>query len=176
MVPVVIIAVIFTGLSAGIAWGASRGRLGGVADAMETQSRTGRRIVNVILVCTYVAFGVAIPIIFLVGNRDRASAQVGGVTLNSAEKQGRLLFGQHCAICHTLDAAAAVGKTGPNLDELQPSASLVVHTIQYGCLQHPAVATSGTNCLGYGTMPPDIVEGREAQEVAAFVSKVAGHA
>jgi hypothetical protein len=30
-------------------------------------------------------------------------------------------------------------------------------------------------CLGYGTMPADIVEGRQAQDVAAFVAKVAGH-
>ena len=34
---------------------------------------------------------------------------------------------------------------------------------------------SGTTCLGYGTMPADIVEGRQAQDIAAVVSAIAGH-
>ena len=34
---------------------------------------------------------------------------------------------------------------------------------------------SGTTYLGYGTMPADIVEGRQAQDIAAVVSAIAGH-
>jgi len=30
-----------------------------------------------------------------------------------------------------------VGKVGPNLDVIQPTEQLVLHTIQYGCLQNP---------------------------------------
>jgi len=175
MVAVIVIAVVFTGLSVAIAWGAAHGKLGALTSVLETQTRSGRTAMNVVLACIYIGCGVAVPIIFILGNRDRASAQVDGIKLNSAERQGRLLFGQHCAVCHTLAAAAAVGKTGPNLDQLQPSASLVLHTIAHGCLQHPAFANSGTNCLGYGNMPADIVQGRDAQDVAAFVAKVAGH-
>ena len=175
MVGVVIIAVVFTGLAGGIFAASSRGGLGKFTDAMQTQSRAGRMVVNTLLVVTYVGFGIAVPAIFLIGNHDKASAQVGGIKLTAGEKTGRELFGEHCAVCHTLSAAAAIGKTGPNLDQIKPPYVLVIHTLQNGCLQAPPSATSPQNCLGYGNMPADIVEGRQAQEVASFVSKVAGH-
>lgn len=176
MVAVVIIAVVFTGISVAIAWAATRGRLGGLTDALETQSPVGRKVVNSLLVLFYVAFGVVLPVVFLVGNKDRASAQVGGIKLNAMEKQGRQLFGEHCAVCHTLAAASAVGKTGPNLDQLKPPVSLVLNTIQNGCLQQPNSNEAQQTCLGYGTMPADVVQGRDAVDVAHFVAKVAGHA
>ena len=72
------------------------------------------------------------------------------------------MFGQHCAICHTLAAANAVGKVGPNLDVLQPPQSLVLTTIKNGL------------SVGDGTMPPDLVVGKQANDVANFVSTVAG--
>lgn len=175
MVGVVIIAVVFTGLSVAIAWGATQGKLGGLTSALETESRVGRRIVNSLLVFFYVGTGIALPIIFLVGNHSRASAQVGGITLNANEKAGRQLFGEHCAVCHTLAAASAVGKTGPNLDQLKPPASLVLHTLKNGCLQMPVGNQAHETCLAYGTMPADIVQGKQAEQVAEFVAKVAGH-
>jgi len=175
MVAVVTIAVVFTGLSVAIAWAATQGRLGGLTNALETQSRTGRRIVNSLLVFFYVGTGIALPVIFLVGNRDAASAQVAGIRLTADEKQGRMLFGEHCAVCHTLAAASAVGKTGPNLDQLKPPVSLILNTLQHGCLQKPLASQVQSTCLAYGTMPPDIVQGRQAQQVAEFVAKVAGH-
>lgn len=177
MVGVIIIAVVFTALAVGIAWGATQGRLGGVTNALETQSPLGRKVVNSLLVFVYVGCGIVLPVIFLVGNHDAASAQVGGLRLTAAEKQGRLLFGEHCAVCHTLAAASAVGKIGPNLDQLKPPKSLVLHTLAHGCLQQPTSSEAATEtCLGFGTMPADIVQGRDAEDVAAFVSRVAGHA
>jgi mono/diheme cytochrome c family protein len=122
----------------------------------------------------YVGFGVVIPALFLVGNHANANKQVGGVKLSASEKTGRELFGMHCGVCHTLATANAVGKVGPNLDTLKPSQSLVLHTIQNGCLQNPPSSTAPTNCLGQGTMPADIVQGKQAQEVAKFVATVAG--
>jgi mono/diheme cytochrome c family protein len=175
MVGVVTIAVVFTGLSVAIAWGATRGRLGGLTNALETQSPIGRKVMNSVLVFFFVGFGIVAPVVFLVGNRDRASAQVGGIKLNAMEKQGRTLFGEHCAVCHTLAAASAVGKTGPNLDQLKPPVDLILHTIQNGCLQQPAGNEAQQTCLGYGTMPADVVQGRDAVDVAHFVAKVAGH-
>ena len=175
MVGVVIIAVVFTGLSVAIAWAATQGRLGGLTSALETETRVGRRVVNSLLVFFYVGTGIALPVIFLVGNRDRASAQVAGIKLTADEKEGRQLFGEHCAVCHTLAAASAVGKTGPNLDQLKPPASLVLHTLQNGCLQKPLANQTHATCLAYGTMPADIVVGKQARQVAEFVGKVAGH-
>lgn len=133
----------------------------------------GRRMMAWVLTVTYIAFGVAIPVLILVGNRNNASGQVGGIELTQAEKRGRELFGQHCGLCHTLAAANAVGKVGPNLDVVQPTEQLVLHTIQYGCLQNPP-SGSQEACLGQGTMPAQVVQGVDATDVAKFVSRVAG--
>ncbi len=126
-----------------------------------------------LFVVTLIVFGLALPIVMLVGNHNNASAQVGGLKLTAGEKTGRELFGVHCAVCHTLAAANAAGKIGPNLDLIKPSASLVLHTINNGCLPN-APAGSPETCLGYGVMPSNTVTGRQAQQVASFVARVAG--
>ena len=123
---------------------------------------------------TYIAFGIVLPTVFLIGNRNNANGQVGGIKLTAAEKRGRDIFGERCALCHTLAAANAVGKVGPNLDTIQPTEQLVLHTIMYGCLQNPP-SGSQEACLGEGTMPADVVQGVDATDVAKFVSKVAGN-
>jgi mono/diheme cytochrome c family protein len=123
---------------------------------------------------TYIAFGIVLPTVFLIGNRNNANGQVGGIKLTAAEKRGRVIFGERCALCHTLAAANAVGKVGPNLDTIQPTEQLVLHTIMYGCLQNPP-SGSQEACLGEGTMPADVVQGVDATDVAKFVSKVAGN-
>ena len=121
----------------------------------------------------FVVFAIGLPVLFLVGNHNRANAQVGGIKLTAAEQRGREIFGQRCGLCHTLAAANAVGKVGPNLDVIQPTEQLVLHTIENGCLQNPP-AKSQEACLGYGTMPANVVQGVDAQDVAQFVARVAG--
>jgi mono/diheme cytochrome c family protein len=152
---------------------AIRGGLGGARDVFQIQAPRARRVFGVTFVALYVAFGIALPATFLVGNHANANAQVGGIKLTAAEKRGRELFGEHCGFCHTLAAANAIGKIGPNLDTLQPAQSLVLHTILNGCLQNPPSGSSET-CLGNGTMPANILQGRDASDVAKFVAKVAG--
>jgi mono/diheme cytochrome c family protein len=152
---------------------AIRGGVGGAREALQTQSRGGRKAAVVIFAFVYVAFGVAIPLLFLTGNHSNASAQIGGIKLTADEKQGRELFGQHCGVCHTLAGANAVGKIGPNLDQLKPPKQLVLNTINNGCLPNPP-PKSQEACLGQGVMPADLVEGQQAEQVAAFVSRVAG--
>jgi cytochrome c551 len=161
-------------LGGGLFFIAARGGIGPARETLHVQTRSGRRFVNVVLVAVYIGFGVIVPAMILVGNANNSSAQVGGVKLTSAEKQGRELFGEHCAVCHTLAAANAVGKVGPNLDTLKPPSELILHTLEYGCLADPLSSSSPETCLGNGTMPADIVEGRQAQQVAAFVARVAG--
>jgi len=149
-----------------------RGR-GAAREGAEGRSRGATRAAVVIFAVIYVVFGVTIPLLILAGNHSKASAQVGGLKLTAAEKRGRELFGQQCAVCHTLAAANAVGKVGPNLDTLKPPALLVLNTINYGCVQNPP-PNSPQGCLAFGTMPAQLVEGRDAQDVANFVAKVAG--
>jgi len=175
MLGVVIIAVVFTGLAILLAWGAARGKLKGFSRVVETESRGGKSALRLSLIFTYLAFGLAVPIIFIVGNRSNSNAQVGGIKMTAAQQSGRELFGEHCAVCHTLDADNAVGKTGPDLDQIKPSKSVVLYAIQNGCLQQAAPGGPSDACLGYGTMPADIVQGQQADDIASFVAKVAGH-
>lgn len=159
-------------LALGLFFVASRGP-GGARATLQRQARETNRFALFSFTVVALVFGIAMPIVFLVGNHSNASAQVGGLRLNAAQKSGRELFGSHCAVCHTLAAANAIGKVGPNLDTLKPPASLVLHTINNGCLPN-APSSSAQQCLGYGVMPAAVVEGVDAQDVASFVAKVAG--
>jgi mono/diheme cytochrome c family protein len=161
-------------LGFGVFFVATRGGLGGARQTFQTQSLTGRKVIGSLFLIVYLGFGAAIPALILTGNHSNANAQVGGIKLSAAQKRGRELFGQHCGVCHTLAAANAVGKVGPNLDVLQPAQSLVLHTIENGCVQNPPSTSAATNCLGQGTMPSNVVQGKDAQNVAAFVAAVAG--
>ena len=141
---------------------AIRGGLRAALDSRHSQSRTGGRALTFVFVVIYAGFGLALPITLLAGNHANASAQYDGIKLTAGDKEGRILFGQHCAVCHTLAAANAVGKVGPNLDILQPPESLVLSTVLNGL------------SIGTGTMPQDLVIGKQAVDVAHFVSQVAG--
>jgi mono/diheme cytochrome c family protein len=72
--------------------------------------------------------------------------------------EGRQLFQSNCRICHSLADAEAAGTFGPDLDLLQPDAERVREQID----------------SGGGGMPPDVVEGKEADLVAEYVAQVAG--
>jgi plastocyanin len=135
--------------------------------------RRGTRISIGLFAVTAVVFGVAIPVLLLTGNHSNASAQVSGLKLTAEEKAGRELFGEHCGVCHTLGAANAIGKVGPDLDTLKPPATLILHTVANGCLPN-APSTTQEICLGQGVMPAGLVQGRQAVEVAEFVARVTG--
>jgi mono/diheme cytochrome c family protein len=174
MLAVYLFVALWAVVGLGLFFVAMRGRVTGPGVAIPTPTPTARRASGLVYLVTYVGFGVALPLVFLTGNHHNANRQVGGIKLTAAEKQGRELFGQNCGVCHTLAAANAVGKVGPNLDQIQPSTSLVLHTIQNGCLQNPPSSGSNQTCLGQGTMPANILLGNQANQVAQFVAKVAG--
>ena len=73
---------------------------------------------------------------------------------------GKTIFQNECASCHTLAAAGATGTVGPNLDQLKPAQAIVVRQV--------------TN--GGAVMPPFKGKLTPAQiaAVAAFVSSNAG--
>jgi cytochrome c6 len=74
---------------------------------------------------------------------------------------GELVFVTNgCGFCHILSDVAARGTRGPNLDETKPSYDLVVERV--------------TN--GKGVMPSyaDDITPQDIQDVAAYVSSVAG--
>jgi cytochrome c6 len=65
-----------------------------------------------------------------------------------------------CGTCHTLADAGATGTIGPNLDATQPSHDLVVERV--------------TNGLGGMPSFADQLSEQQIQDVAAYVSSVAG--
>jgi mono/diheme cytochrome c family protein len=148
--------------------------LGGARATFQSQTYGARRVATIGFTVIYIAFGVALPAVFLTGNHANADSRFAGMRLTPAQKRGQMLFALRCAVCHTLAAANAVGKVGPDLDVIRPTENLVLHTIENGCLQSPAKSESSENCLGQGTMPAGIYSGRAAQEVAQFVAAVAG--
>ena len=173
MLPSTLFIALWVILALGVFFIAVRGGLGGARAPVHPPSFASRRAGLTLFTVIAAAFGIALPLVLLTGNHANANGQVGGYKLSPAEKAGRVLFGEHCAVCHTLAAANAIGKVGPNLDTIQPTEQLVLHTITYGCLQSPP-SGSQENCLGQGTMPADIIQGQQAIDVAKFVAKVAG--
>ena len=98
----------------------------------------------------------------VVNSNDHATSAPGGVDLNASETAGREVFARYCATCHTLKASNAVGKVGPNLDVLHPPKGLILDAIKNG------------RARGQGQMPAGLVDGADAQNVAAYVAAVAG--
>jgi cytochrome c5 len=142
---------------------ALRGGPRGVRSTLQTQNRGGRAVVLGLITVVYVAFGVAIPTLVLANDNDSRDNNLAGVKLTAAEAHGRELFGHTCQQCHTLAASNAVGRVGPNLDQLRPPKALVLDAILNGRVR------------GNGTMPAGLLSGHDAQDVAAYVAKVAGH-
>ena len=65
------------------------------------------------------------------GSEDPAPAPAGG---GDAAK----VFSDNCASCHTLAAAGASGKVGPDLDQLRPGPELVETQVNNGGGAMPA--------------------------------------
>ena len=93
----------------------------------------------------------------------------GGKARTGDAGHGKQLFTEKCAGCHTLADAAAQGKIGPNLDDAFASdrkqgfkdssiRDLVLDQIRFA----------------QGKMPPMLVKGQDAQDVAGYVAAVAG--
>jgi len=142
----------------------SRGR-GGLAGMMHSQSRASRRAMTLIFFLSILVLGALVPAWVIsseVHNTDIPSAQISGLTED--EKRGQELFGTRCSLCHTLKAANAVAKVGPNLDTLAPNEEFTLDAILKG------------RSNGNGQMPAQLFTGQDAQDVAKFVAKSVGAA
>jgi mono/diheme cytochrome c family protein len=142
------------------------------------ESKAANRALTAALV-VICAFGLAVPALVLAFNGShRASADLG-VHLDSSQQKGRELFSHACNLCHTLNGANAVGRTGPNLDVLIPTvaASLPASSKEAYADRKSFVLSAilEGRARGHGQMPALLFQGREAENVAAFVAAVAGH-
>ena len=86
--------------------------------------------------------------------------------LSASETRGRDLFVQHCGSCHTFDAAGTVGQVGPNLDDIAINEADVLYAIKNGGGRHAKGQETGPS----GNMPRNLVTGKDAEDVAAFVA------
>jgi Cytochrome C oxidase, cbb3-type, subunit III len=140
---------------------------GGPGRAREAYMTRGGRVFAVLIVLIYLGIGVAVPAVVIASR----GTHMGNSTLLSQQlvrdqpplvQQGRTLFIESCAACHTLDAVNARGVTGPDLDKI-------------GTVTPPrvlsAIRIGGT---GQQRMPAGLLQGENAQAVAQFVSAVAG--
>jgi mono/diheme cytochrome c family protein len=83
---------------------------------------------------------------------------------------GKKLFATNCASCHTLSHANSTGTVGPNLDDAfrQDRADGVKSTSIEGLISY-WIQYPNTQ----GAMPAMLVKGQQAQDVAAYVARVA---
>jgi cytochrome c553 len=137
---------------------------GGPGGAREAYLTRGSRLFQVTMVAIYIAFGLVVPALVL-ANKEEEAGGVGALRsqhMTASEERGKALFSQTCASCHGLAAVNARGVTGPSLDQIgEITPERIVNAIENG----------GT---GQGLMPAGLLEGQEAQDVANYVSKVAG--
>jgi cytochrome c551 len=142
----------------------SRGR-GGLGGIMHSQTRGSRRFATVLFVACLLGFGIAVPAWVIASVEDKNDIPHAGISnLTPAEKHGQELFGRRCGLCHTLAAANAVARVGPNLDTLAPNEAFVLDAINKG------------RSNGNGQMPAQIYTGEDAEDVAKFVAKSVGAA
>jgi mono/diheme cytochrome c family protein len=90
------------------------------------------------------------------GTLPETTTEAPTSTLKGDPANGEKVFASAgCGSCHTLEAAGATGRVGPNLDEAKPDFELVVDRV--------------TN--GAGAMPPfkDQLSEQEIADVAAYV-------
>jgi mono/diheme cytochrome c family protein len=154
-----LVLLFFLILGLGVVGVAMRGGPRGVRDTLEVGRKRPLHAVEFAVAGAIALFGLAVPAVVLLS--DQASAGPGGSKLSAVQKEGRVLFAEKCATCHTLNDAGAVGKVGPNLDDLQPPAALTLDAIEKGR-------------AGRGQMPAQLVEKDEAKKIAAYLVDVAG--
>jgi mono/diheme cytochrome c family protein len=137
---------------------------GGPGAAREAYLTRGRRTFPLLILLLYVGLGIAVPAA-VIASRGESEGAVGKLRTEqptAREEQGKELFIQTCKSCHTLAAVNARGVTGPDLDDLGGlDRQRVMNAIKRG----------GT---GQGRMPSGLLQGQDAQDVATYVSQVAG--
>jgi mono/diheme cytochrome c family protein len=93
--------------------------------------------------------------------------------------RGRALFVQKCGTCHTLAQAATTGTQGPDLDAAFAGAraagqdSDTFEGVVRAQVEFPRPSGNYPDNPAV-TMPPDLVEGQDLDDVAAYVASVAG--
>lgn len=132
---------------------------------------------------TFILFGllVAFLVVFFpwLAFRTSGDASAGAQSVPAALRRGQSLFQTNCGTCHTLYAAGTDGNFGPDLDLLlapsgPPEGPTAGQTIEATRGRVLNAIEHGLDSGAPGRMPPGIISGRQAEEVAEFVASTAG--
>jgi mono/diheme cytochrome c family protein len=137
---------------------------GGPGRARQAYLTGGSRFFKIALPLIYLGIGIVVPALVIAnGNsKEGGTGTLANVSPTKIQAQGKQLFRQTCASCHSLAAVNARGVTGPNLDQIgEVTKQRVLSAIRIG----------GT---GDKRMPAGLLSGANAKAVAAFVASVAG--
>ncbi|HXH83822.1 MAG TPA: c-type cytochrome, partial [Candidatus Tectomicrobia bacterium] len=95
-------------------------------------------------------------------------------------ERGRNLFIENCQACHTLAEAGTSATVGPNLDASFAAARETgmdqdtIEGVVQAQIENPRTIREGNPNYDKIYMPADLVTGRDAEAVAAYVASVAG--
>jgi cbb3-type cytochrome c oxidase subunit III len=106
----------------------------------------------------------------------------GKVSASANAQNGKTIFQQKCAGCHALSAVGSTANIGPNLDDAFAQARAdgfkesAIANIVHDQIRFPGQYSTAQNNPNYLTanMPANIVKGKDAEDVAAFVAANAG--
>lgn len=133
---------------------------------------------------TFVTFGLLVVFLAVLipwlAFRADGDADRGALEVSASLEEGQALFEDNCGNCHTLYAAGTDGNFGPDLDttlaEQGPpegeSAEETIESTKERVLSAIEKGVDGTTTSG--RMPPGILSGEQAEEVAEFVAHTAG--
>jgi cytochrome c553 len=137
---------------------------GGPGKARNAYLTGGGSVVKVVIPVLYVVLGLVVPAAVIASQQESIGGTGSLVSTGPSTEldEGKELFRENCAACHSLGAIQAKGVTGPNLDRLGAvDEQRVLNAIKNG----------GTGKL---LMPAGILDGENAKAVAKFVAQTAG--
>jgi cytochrome c553 len=137
---------------------------GGPGAAREAYLTRGRTFFRIAILVLYIGLGIAIPAVVIAGSeaKEGNTGALANTEPSHKLQDGKNLFLASCATCHSLKAVNARGVTGPDLDNIgQITEKRILDAIKNG----------GT---GQRRMPANLLQGENAENVAAYVAHVAG--
>jgi mono/diheme cytochrome c family protein len=146
---------------------------GGPSKAREAYLTRGNTFFRIAIPLIYVGLGIAIPAV-VIANGEEKEGNTGSLANTAPDGQlenGKELFQNTCATCHSLKAVNAQGVTGPDLDDLGLDSSTPQARKQSEARILNAIKIGGT---GERRMPANLLQGDNAAAVAAFLTDVAG--
>ena len=116
------------------------------------------------------------PLLVLAATALFAIAVSACGTTTASVDNGRVLFIERCGTCHTLAEAGTTAEIGPNLDDAFAAAraageeSETFEGVVKAQVEYPRPSNGDASV----SMPADVVEGQDLEDVAAYVGKWAG--